>query len=136
MVRGILFVLSQGCEWRAIDQLEARWNSVYQYFWRWSKNGLWKELCQRLSRKLRRGLRFLDSTPVKAHRCAAHPRGGQLAQGLGRTKGGLNTKIHALVDSNRTPENLLLSPGNEADVLHAETLLQECSGSRVVADKG
>lgn len=135
-MKGILFVLSQGCEWRVIDCPEARWNSVYQYFWRWSKNGVWRKLWQRLSRKLRRGLRFIDSTHVKAHRCAANPRGGQAAQGLGRTKGGLNTKIHAVVDSNRTPENLLLSAGNDADISHAEAVLEQCSGSRVVADKG
>lgn len=136
VVRGILFVLSQGCEWRAIDQPGARWNSVYQYYLRWSKSGFWEELWKSLARKLKRGCRFLDSTHVKAHRCAANPRGGQSAQCLGRTKGGLNTKIHATVDSNRTPEKLYLSPGNDADVMHAETVLEGCSGSRVVADKG
>jgi len=129
-------VLSQGCEWRAIDTPQARWNSVYQYFLRWSKTGVWRKLWQRLSRKLRRGLRFIDSTFVKAHRGAANPRGGQSAQGLGRTKGGLNTKLHVVVDLNRTPENLLLSPGNEADITHAAKLLEKSSGSRLVADKG
>jgi len=35
----ILFVLTEGCSWRAIDRPQARWNSVYQYFRRWCQRG-------------------------------------------------------------------------------------------------
>lgn len=44
-------------------------------------------------------LRFIDSTQVKVHQDGCNPAGGQQDQDMGKTKGGLNTKIHAAVDS-------------------------------------
>ena len=42
---------------------------------------------------------------------------------VGRTKGGLNTKIHAIVDGLGNPVAFLLSPGNENDSTHAIELM-------------
>jgi transposase len=39
VLESILFVLTEGCSWRAIDRPQARWNSVYQYFRRWCHRG-------------------------------------------------------------------------------------------------
>ncbi|MBA3385549.1 MAG: IS5/IS1182 family transposase, partial [Chthoniobacterales bacterium] len=54
------------------------------------------------------GRRFLDSTHVKLHRSGCNPAGGQKDQAMGRTKGGLNTKLHAVVDARGRPAALLL----------------------------
>ena len=43
VLESILFVLTEGCSWRAIDRPQARWNSVYQYFRRWCQRGTLKE---------------------------------------------------------------------------------------------
>jgi type I restriction enzyme, R subunit len=40
-------------------------------------------------------LRHLDCSHIKLHQHGANPPGGQAAQGIGRTKGGLNTKLAA-----------------------------------------
>ncbi len=42
---------------------------------------------------------------------------------VGRTKGGLNTKIHAIVDGLGNPVAFLLSPGNDNDSTHAIELM-------------
>lgn len=39
---------------------------------------------------------------------------------MGRSKGGLTTKIHALVDANGLPILLTITPGQAADALRAE----------------
>ena len=80
--------------------------------------------------------RFLDATHVKAQRCAAHARGGREDQALGRTKGGLNTKVQVVVDPRGRVANLLLSAGHEADISHAEELLAGVPVAMAVADKG
>jgi len=54
---------------------------------------------------------------------------------MGRTKGGLNTKITALVDGRGRALQLTIAPGNMADVKAAETIVIP-SDKRVVADKG
>jgi transposase len=134
-LEGILFVLTEGCSWRAINRPEASWNSVYQYYRRWCKAGLWQKLLTQLGPEVAGTLRFLDSTHVKVHCDGANPAGGQEAQAMGRTKGGLNTKIHALVDNDACAVAVVLSAGNEADVTVAPEVIREITGGNVVADK-
>ena len=56
---------------------------------------------------------------------------------VGRTRGGLNTKIHAIVDGLGNPVEFLLSAGNDNDCVHAIELLKnvELCGSNVLADR-
>jgi transposase len=56
---------------------------------------------------------------------------------VGRSRGGLTTKIHARVDAKGRPVRLLISPGNDHDVAHADPLLDGLEeGAVVIADKG
>ena len=56
---------------------------------------------------------------------------------VGRTKGGLNTKIHAIVDGLGNPVAFLLSPGNDHDSTHAVELMNktDIKGSNLLGDK-
>lgn len=56
---------------------------------------------------------------------------------MGRSRGGLTTKIHARVDAKGRPVRLLISPGNDHDAVRAEDLLDGIDkGCVVIADKG
>jgi hypothetical protein len=50
--------------------------------------------------------------------------GGQASEAMGRTKGGLNTKIHALVNARSQAVVIALSGGNQADISLAEELTE------------
>ena len=56
---------------------------------------------------------------------------------VGRTKGGINTKIHAIVDGLGNPVAFLLSPGNDGDSTHAVDLMSkiDIDGSNLLGDK-
>ena len=56
---------------------------------------------------------------------------------VGVSRGGRNTKIHALVDGLGNPLSFLLSPGNDHDSKHAVPLLSQVNieGSNVLGDK-
>ena len=56
---------------------------------------------------------------------------------VGRTKGGINTKIHAIVDGLGNPVAFLLSPGNDGDSIHAVDLMSkiDIEGSNLLGDK-
>ena len=62
--------------------------------------------------------------------------GGSDDQALGRSRGGFGTKIHLAVDSLGNPLEVHLSPGQDADCTHAETLLSDHQPEAVLADKG
>lgn len=56
---------------------------------------------------------------------------------VGRTKGGLNTKIYAIVDGLGNPVVFFLSPGNDNDSTHAIELMSmtDIAGSNLLGDK-
>lgn len=60
-----------------------------------------------------------------------------MAQGIGRTKGGRNTKIHAVCDHKGRPCVLLLTPGNVHDCKVAQRCIEAMPPcAELVADKG
>jgi transposase len=136
VLAAILFVLSEGCTWRGIDQPGANWNTIYQYYRRWCRDGVWKKVWNEVVPASKPGPVYIDATHVKVHRCGLNPAGGRGAQAIGKTKGGWNTKVHAAVDKNGVPQSLLLSAGNEADISHATNVLESISATMVVGDKG
>lgn len=60
-----------------------------------------------------------------------------MANGIGTTKGGRNTKLHAICDEQGRPHVLLLTPGNTHDVKVADLAIGAVPPSDyLVADKG
>lgn len=56
---------------------------------------------------------------------------------MGRSRGGLTTKIHARVDAKGRPVRLIITPGQAHDVTCAEALLDGLEARAIViADKG
>jgi transposase len=62
---------------------------------------------------------------------------GALANGIGKTKGGRNTKLHAVCDERGRPCVFLLTPGNVHDCKVAKACIAAMPPSaELVADKG
>ena len=53
----------------------------------------------------------MDSSIVRAHQHSGGGKGGVHVQAIGRSRGGLSTKIHALVDGRGLPLRLGLTLG-------------------------
>src|SRR5690606_10728282 len=77
-------------------------------------------------------LKLHQGSPLRRRR-----KRGALAHGIGRTKGGCNTKLHAICDSKGRPCLLLLTPGNVHDCKVAQLCIEALPPSaKLVADKG
>jgi hypothetical protein len=63
-------------------------------FARWAKNGAWERVFNALIQDRKNEYLMLDTTLVRAHQQAATGKGGTKNQALGRSRGGLTTKIH------------------------------------------
>nr|WP_161493321.1 transposase [Zoogloea sp. LCSB751] len=57
-------------------------------------------------------------------------------QAIGRSRGGLTTKIHACVDALGNPIRLILTAGQVADVTQGAALIERFEAGAVIADKG
>ena len=76
---------------------------------------------------------MIDATIVYAHACSVRYRkNSQEKKALGRSKGGLTTKIHALVDALGNSLKFILTPGQRHEITQALALIQDM----VIADKG
>jgi len=56
-------------------------------------------------------------------------------QAIGRSKGGLSTKIHVLVDALGNPLAIVLTPGQTHDLAGADALVPAMSAGALLADK-
>jgi transposase len=135
MIEGMLYILRVACPWRDLPPYFGPWSSVYTRWRRWNRSGLWALLLKLLSAEAEGALVHLDATHVKAHQDSTNPSGGQASQAIGRTRGGLNTKVTALVDSKGRALQLVVDSGNQADIRCADRI-EIPSGYRLVADKG
>ena len=59
-----------------------------------------------------------------------------MAQAIGRSRGGLSTKIHATVDTLGNPTGFVFTPGQASDLDGADVLLKGIYAQMVIADKG
>jgi transposase len=78
---------------------------------------------------------MIDGRIVRAHQHAAGAKGGQQAQGLGWSRGGFSSKIHAKVDAFGLPLAFRLTGGESAEIKEAEALLQNEPCDYLLADK-
>ncbi|MBA3813626.1 MAG: transposase [Alphaproteobacteria bacterium] len=74
---------------------------------------------------------------MRAHPCAAGYEKDQGAREcLGRSNGGVTTKIHVVVDALRQALRFFLTPGQGHDITQASSLLQRFAHAHIVAEKG
>ncbi len=53
VLNAILYVLRGGCAWRLLPHDFPAWGTVYYYFWRFQREGLWPEIHEALRDRLR-----------------------------------------------------------------------------------
>jgi transposase len=133
-VEAVAYVLRTGVAWEDLPATFGEVGTVYRRFRRWACKGLWDELFVDGIPTDALETVMVDSTACKAQRFASGARGGA-EEDLGRSRGGLTTKIHALVDGQGRPLCFLLTPGQAADCRQAQTLLEGLSFERLIGDR-
>ena len=134
-------MLKEGVSWRAIHGPQVAWSTVYAHFRRWTQEGILAELSRMLPWQSAQGGRLgaMDSTHVKVHRSGCNPAGGQAAQAIGTSRGGLNTKLHAIVADNGEPLAMSFTGGNNHDNPQARGLITamdtEAGVATLIADR-
>ncbi|MGP8291662.1 IS5 family transposase [Vreelandella zhanjiangensis] len=158
MLNGIFWVFCSGAKWRDLPERYGPWSTVYARFRQWRDNCTFEAVLSRLQLQLREdGLIdletwMIDSTAVRATRASAG--GGKKGDpnepehhALGRSRGGITTKIHLVCDRLGWPIAFTLSAGQEADTRYFMPTLEKVRlpGKRgrprkrcryIVADKG
>jgi len=71
----LLYIIENGCKWRALPDEYGKWHTVYMRFNRWSKNGTLERIFEELQNMNvidnRTELLCIDSTFIRVHPDAA-----------------------------------------------------------------
>ena len=117
-VSGIIYVIKHGLQWQDAPGEYGPHKTLHNRFVRWSRLGVFNKIFIELANKTPfDGSLMIDSTHLKAHRMVA-----SLPRLIGRTKGGLNSKLHAVCDGHGRPLLLLLPEGQVNDYKGAAIL--------------
>ena len=112
------------------------WSTIYGWFRRWCREGLWGRLLGVLAKGAKGKLRFVDGAYVRVHQDGAPALEDADDQCVGTSRGGRSSKIHALVDLHGRALKLIITPGNSHDLKPAPELIAGLTEAIVVADKG
>lgn len=134
-IEAIFWITRTGAQWRELPSIYGNWNSIFKRFNDWSKRHIWEELLIFCTEDPDLENIMIDATIVRAHACAAGY-GDQETEGLGRSKGGFTSKIHAKVDALGNLLKIIITPGQRNDVTQAISLLDNIQNSNVLGDKG
>ena len=138
-VEGVLWIVRTGSPWRDLPDVFGEWNSVFRRFQSLEPQGCLVAYLRGDER--RSGLRIPD------RRLHHHPRSPTCRRGekrgsedqasdqaLGRSRGGLSTKIHMAVRGLGCPVRLILTGGHRGDAPQAIPLIEGLAADAVMAD--
>ncbi|MFJ1874302.1 IS5 family transposase [Streptomyces chartreusis] len=160
VINGMVYKIRTGISWRDLPERYGPWQTVYTRFRRYALDGVFTHALQQIQASADAAgdidwLVQIDSTIVRAHQHAAATgrKGGSTGRtnrndhALGRSRGGLTTKIHLACDGRGRPLAILLTPGQRHDSICARPLLERirvprvglgrprCRPDHVIADK-
>ena len=100
-LNAVLYVIENGCKWRALPKEFGNWHTIYTRFNRWCKNGVFEQIFTALQERniidIRTKFVCIDSTSIKVHPdgCGALKKHGK--QAMGHSKGGLHQDSFGLL---------------------------------------
>ncbi len=146
LVNGILWHLHTGAPWRDVPAQYGPWQTVYDRFNWWRKDGTWARILTTLldelddAGRISRELWCIDASVIRASRAAAGARkqpaqpcalggnkGTQLKEpedyALGRSRGGFGTKVHLICDRHGIVLAVFVTPGQQHESTAFETVM-------------
>ncbi|MAL27744.1 MAG: IS5/IS1182 family transposase [Croceicoccus sp.] len=133
MVEGIVYRYRTGIAWRDLPEVFGPWQTVWTWHRRMAFDGTWDRVAAKITAAADAAGMVdwslsVDSTIARAHQHATNTTrltgaGSNYTDltleppdhGIGRSRGGLSTKIHQLVDGNGLPLVTLITPGQAGD---------------------
>ena len=134
IIDGIRWRVRTGTPWRDVPEGYPPWQTLYDWFRRWQRDGTWAKILAELQADADAAGRIdwtvsIDSTISRAHQHAAgarrdghlqkEPPGGLQTEpadhGLGRSRGGLTSKTHLACEQGRKPLAVVITAGQRGD---------------------
>ncbi|MFD3480510.1 IS5 family transposase [Streptomyces sp. NPDC058695] len=132
VIDAIAWKFQTGSQWVRLPAEYGSWKGAYTRLRNWAIDGTWKRVFTALLARADADgdldwIVSVDSTIVRAHQNAAGARkkgaGEPGHHAIGRSRGGLTTKIHLAADSRCRPLCFVLTPGQAGDAPRFEQVM-------------
>ena len=135
-LNAIFWILRTGAPWRDLPPDYGNWNSIYHKFRKWIEQDIFINILRELNSG-KSVLIEIDSTYCKVHQHGFGARKIYGNQAIGVSRGGKNTKIHALINEKMELLSFLLTGGEVFDSKVAIDLLKtvDITDKTVLADR-
>ena len=135
-LEAVLWKVRTGAPWPDLPPCFGKWNSQFRRFRPWASSGVF----QRLFKALRGDPDLEYALAHRRHHCPGSPESrwgkrGTQRQSIGRSRGGLTTKIVALVDALGNLVRFLLLPGQSHQSKGVAPLISNLPFAALLADK-
>ena len=97
VLNGIFWILRSGAPWRDLPETYGPRTTCYNRFVRWRRAGVWDQIMDGLAAGHDAAVQMIDTSVVRVHQHGACIADNN-HQDMGRSRGGLTSKIHAVVD--------------------------------------
>ena len=135
VLNGILLVLRSGAPWRDLLNNFGPYRTCYNRFALWRLAGVCAKIMSAVAGAHDIAVQMIDTSIVRVHQHASWITWNR-RQSMGRSRGELTGKIHALVDANGL-DRLAVMPGEGDDNQLVSKLLSRLkTGSMLLADRG
>ncbi|WPP02774.1 IS5 family transposase (plasmid) [Methylocella tundrae] len=132
VLNGIFWRLRTGAPWADIPRRYGPHTTCVNRFNRWRKAGVWDRILKGVSKAYDGDIQMIDSSSIRVHQHAANTQKKSTSHCMGRSRGGLTTKIHALVDAEGLPIDLKLTEGQAHDGRSAADMLEALAGGQIL----
>ncbi|MGB3557842.1 MAG: IS5 family transposase [Geitlerinemataceae cyanobacterium] len=132
-INAVFWILRTGSPWRDLPPDYGDWKNTQRRFCRWRDRGVWEKLLEILIDEPDYEWLMIDASHIKVHPHGTGATGGN--QHIGRTKGGLGTKIHLAVDAHGLQVRVFITEGTTADCTQAVPLVEGLSAQALLADR-
>jgi transposase len=130
-VDAVLYRYRTGIPWRDLPDCLGDWNNTHRRSSRWARRGVWAAILAVLTADADNEYAMIDGTIVRAHQHSAGAVKTDGDQAIGKSRGGLSTKIHVLVDAPGNPLKIILTAGQVHDLAGADALLPEMAWTHI-----